>query len=144
MYHIEATVLEESVMKTLEFVAAARQSVIQDIPIVNNTDIEWSLTAKLTGSDCFKGGRLVTVPARTVGTYSVTFRPDWVCDASAELTLEHSPSKHSNGTPPPLQFTLKGIGLEPLSEEHVVITCSARDTVTRSFTVKNPSKLSLI
>ncbi len=138
VYHIEATVLEENIAKTLEFVAAARQAVTQDIPIVNNTEFEWSLTAKLTGSEFFKGQRLVTVPPRTVGMYSVVFKPDWVCDALGEVTLEHSPAKHGGTTPPPMVFTLKGIGLEPLSEEHVVITCAARDTVTRTFTVRNP------
>jgi hypothetical protein len=38
-----ATVLPKVVKSTLEFRVPARQAVIQDIPIVNNTEREWAI-----------------------------------------------------------------------------------------------------
>lgn len=141
VYHLEATVLEEGIAKTLEFVAPARQAITQDIPVVNNTDMEWSMSAKLSGSEYFKGNRVLIVPPRSVAVYTVTFKPEWVCDVTAELVLENTSTKQSSGIQVPMQFTFKGVGLEPLAEEHVTISCKARDKVTRPFLVKNPSML---
>jgi hypothetical protein len=142
VYHVEATILEEGIARSLEFVAPARQSITQDIPIVNNTDLEWSMAAKLTGSEYFKGGRVLNVAPHSIGVYTITFRPEWVGDFTAELVLENTSIK-SNAGQVPMQFTFKGVGLEPLAEEHVIIACKARDRIKRSFVVKNPSALCL-
>jgi hypothetical protein len=46
VYRIVANVIDESTKKELEFVAPARQAVSQDIPIVNNTDVEWPMAVR--------------------------------------------------------------------------------------------------
>ncbi len=74
-----------------------------------------------------------------MGLYTVTFKPEWLCEDTAELVLDSSAFK-SFGQPP-LTFSLKGIGLEPLAEDHVVITCQARDRIQHEFPVKNPCTL---
>ncbi len=131
-----ATVVDETTKKHLEFVVPARQALSQDIPIVNNSDFEWPMTASITGSEYFKGNRALVVPPRSVGLYTVTFKPDWLCEDTADLVLD-CPLLKGIGQPS-MQFSLKGIGLEPLAEDHVVITCQARDRIEHAFPVKNP------
>ena len=99
------------------------------------------MQATVTGSDCFKGNRILVVPPRSVGLYSISFKPEWLCEESAELVLDSTAFKGTGQ--PPMQFSLRGIGLEPLAEDHVVITCEARDRVEHGFIVKNPCKCAL-
>ena len=96
-----------------------------------------ALQATLSGSEYFKGPRAFVVPARAVGLYTITFKPEWLCEDTAELSLD-CPALKGFGQPP-MQFSFKGIGLEPLAEDHVVITCQARDRIEHGFVVKNPS-----
>ena len=35
------------------------------------------------------------------------------------------------------EYELKGIGEEPLAEDHIVLTCKARETCTNIFEIKN-------
>jgi hypothetical protein len=37
------------------------------------------------------------------------------------------------------EYELKGFGEEPLAEEHIILTCKARETKTHTFEIKNPS-----
>ncbi len=96
------------------------------------------MQATLTGSEYFKGPRSMIVPPRGVSFYTVTFRPEWLCEDTAELVLDSTAFK-SFGQPP-MKFSFKGIGLEPLAEEHVAISCNARDRVVHAFVVKNPGR----
>lgn len=69
--------------------------------------------------------------------FGLTFKPTWVMQHTALLTLRNDSTKEE------YEYELKGYGEEPLAEDHRVINCSARETQTTMFDVKNNSDKSL-
>ena len=127
----EGTVVSPGVETTLEFQAPARQTISQEIPIVNKSNRDWTLSANLSGSPAFTGPRSLNVPKGGSAKYTLSFKPLWVSDENALLVL-------SNGqTGERMQYNLKGTGEEPLAEDHVVIHCQARDRLKHCFTIRN-------
>eukprot|EP00941_MAST-03F_sp_MAST-3F-sp1_P000816 g816.t1 len=131
IYEIKATVTANAVEKVIDFIAPASKVITQSIPIKNNTDEKWMLKATFTGSSTFDGPGTLLVPAKSVANYDLTFSPTWVCKEDANLTLFNQPTGDT------FSFRLNGIGEEPLAEDHVTIDCKARDTLTRTFQVRN-------
>lgn len=66
--------------------------------------------------------------------FSLTFKPLWVCEVTGTLTLKNESTKEE------YEYELKGIGEEPLAEDHIVLSCKARETCTHTFEIKNPSE----
>ena len=127
----EGTVVSPGVETTLEFQAPARQTISQEIPIVNKSNRDWTLSANLSGSSAFSGPRSLNVPKGGSAKYTLSFKPMWVSEETALLVL-------SNGqTGERMQYHLKGTGEEPLAEDHVVIHCQARDRLKHCFTIRN-------
>jgi hypothetical protein len=65
VYKVVATVVDETTKKHLEFVVSARQTLSQDIPVVNNSDVEWPMVVRCcccccTCVWCSSGGALRT------------------------------------------------------------------------------------
>jgi hypothetical protein len=65
--------------------------------------------------------------------FTLTFRPQWVCQTSGLLTLRNESTKEE------YEYELKGVGEEPLAEDHIVLNCKARETTHHTFEVKNPT-----
>lgn len=63
--------------------------------------------------------------------FSLTFKPTWVCQTSGTLTLKNESTKEE------YEYELKGIGEEPLAEDHRVLNCAARETQNTMFELKN-------
>lgn len=63
--------------------------------------------------------------------FQLTFRPQWVCQTTGLLTLKNESTKEE------YEYELKGIGEEPLAEDHIVLSCKARETTHRQFEIKN-------
>lgn len=61
----------------------------------------------------------------------LTFRPTWVCSSTGMLTL------NNKNTGEVYEYELKGIGEEPLAEDHIVLNCKARETSKHFFEIKN-------
>jgi hypothetical protein len=59
------------------------------------------------------------------------FKPIWVGQTSGLLTLKNESTKEE------YEYELKGIGEEPLAEDHIVLNCKARETTHHQFEVKN-------
>merc|ERR1719326_955299 len=74
------------------------------------------------------------VKPNSTGDYVLKFHPKWVGEYRAVLTI-------TNPALPQAKFVYKlvGTGLEPLAEDHVTLTCQARDKITQEFEVKNTS-----
>lgn len=62
----------------------------------------------------------------------MTFKPTWVCKSSGTLTLKNESTREE------YEYELKGIGEEPLAEDHIVLNCNARETTKHQFEIKNP------
>jgi len=54
-------------------------------------------------------------------------------ETKASLTLKNDSTKEE------YEYELKGIGEEPLAEDHVILTCNARETKHTSLKVRNDS-----
>lgn len=63
--------------------------------------------------------------------FQLMFRPQWVCQTTGLLTLKNESTKEE------YEYELKGIGEEPLAEDHIVLSCKARETTHRQFEIKN-------
>ena len=59
------------------------------------------------------------------------FKPYWVTEVIGKLTL------NNNTTNEVYEYDLKGIGEEPLAEDHIVLNCLARQTTQHGFEIKN-------
>ena len=63
--------------------------------------------------------------------FQLMFKPQWVCQTTGLLTLKNESTKEE------YEYELKGIGEEPLAEDHIVLSCKARETTHRQFEIKN-------
>ena len=137
LYEFKITVLPKPIKAVLEMRCPAREFITQDIPLKNESDREWTIKASLAyekgqaASHCFLWQKELKVPKGQIGNYQVTFKPDWIMQADAKLTLNNT------FTGQQLDFDLKGYGEEPLAEGHVVLECKARKTKTHAFHIKN-------
>jgi hypothetical protein len=80
---------------------------------------------------CAAGPSSVKVPANDKASYAVAFTPTWACDETCKLTLRNSRSGDT------FEYTLRGVGDEPLAEGHETIKCNARETIEHRFKVSN-------
>eukprot|EP00927_Polykrikos_kofoidii_P033789 TRINITY_DN28631_c0_g1_i1.p1 TRINITY_DN28631_c0_g1~~TRINITY_DN28631_c0_g1_i1.p1 ORF type:complete len:1661 (+),score=302.97 TRINITY_DN28631_c0_g1_i1:478-4983(+) len=142
IYSFEGTGTAPNTHCALTFNTQARKHVTQEIPIVNTTDKEWNIKATFTHNNGeFDGPREFVAKRRqpngqaTSSLYPLTFKPDWVTDSKAQLTLQNQ------GTNETYEYDIHGVAEEPLAEEHVVIKCEAREKTQYKFTVRNHSPL---
>ncbi|KAF8055917.1 CFAP47 [Scenedesmus sp. PABB004] len=114
----------------LELECPARQSVVQEVPVVNPGDAALCAVATLTGRG-FSGPREVVVPPRSSGAYPLTFTPpgSGAWPGALELSIAATGERNT--------YTLTGRGGEPLAEGHVVIDCEARSPASRRLQVPN-------
>ncbi|EKX37711.1 hypothetical protein GUITHDRAFT_116187 [Guillardia theta CCMP2712] len=133
---VEAVVSVPSNLVELTFSCPARQSITQEIPIINYTETPWSVEAKLSGS-YFSGSRELTVPAAASSkepgraTFALTFSPRWICSVEGELVL------HNHTIDDSYKYQLTGVGEDPVAEDHLVVDCKARWRRTLSIPVRN-------
>ena len=134
LYEYKLTAIPQKIKAQLEFRVPARGHVSQDIPIVNNSSQEWKVVATLEQS---KGGSFalnrsqMLVKKGATDQFQLTFRPQWVCQTTGLLTLKNESTKEE------YEYELKGIGEEPLAEDHIVLTCKAREATRHTFEIKN-------
>jgi hypothetical protein len=133
VYSLLADVLPQSKKTSIEFSVPARQSVVQDIPLSNGSGADWTLSAAIRGEGAalFKGPPRLVVPANGRASYTLSFSPTWICDTKAMLVLTNP------ATGDKFEYSLTGVGEEPLAENHIVIACQARDKIVREFDVQN-------
>ena len=144
LYEYKLTAIPQKIRAQLEFRVPARGSVQQDIPIQNNSSQEWKVVAVLEQSkfgkfecfQCLPPGQKV-VKKNMIEYFQLTFRPPWVCEVTGTLTLKNESTKEE------YEYELKGIGEEPLAEDHIVLSCKARETCTHVFDVENKTDKAL-
>ncbi|KNC96854.1 uncharacterized protein SPPG_07686 [Spizellomyces punctatus DAOM BR117] len=132
IFTVNGLAISEGSRAALEFSIPARQTVSQEIPIVNRTDEDWTIKAHIQGPKTFTGPYTVTARAHSTTPYSITFAPSKAGESHALLTLSNlqTAQKHL--------YQLRGVGMDPLPEERREVECQARDLVTQRFKVHNP------
>ncbi|KAJ3144304.1 Cilia- and flagella-associated protein 47 [Geranomyces variabilis] len=134
LYSINAVAISEGSRATLQFSVPARQTVLQDIPIVNRTDEDWSVKAQMQGSKQFTGPNTLTVHARGTTNYTVSFAPQKAGESAAVLTLSNlqTAQKHV--------YTLRGTGLDPAPAGTRNLACRVRERMIEKFNVHNATE----
>ena len=76
--------------------APARTELVQNLPIVNNTDKDWNIKVQWL-PDAVKNGSYFSIPPqfgsnfpikqKSIGNLPVTFRPKWAHEAEAKLIM---------------------------------------------------------
>ncbi|GMF18052.1 unnamed protein product [Phytophthora lilii] len=144
VYDLIAKVKEPNVKTQLEFVAPARHSIVQEIPLSNPTDTTWSLKAIFSNgttdsagnapagkppASMFSGPASLVVPAKRSATYPLTFTPSWIFHETRTFVLLNTATQQQ------FEFELSGYGEEPLAQDHIVLNCQARSSIVHNFNV---------
>lgn len=97
----------------------ARSEVTQNLPIVNNTEKDWSIKVTWV-PDPLKNGNYLSVPGqfskdfpvkkKSTGNFPVTFKPKWAYKAEAKLVLANPITMDQ------FEYDIRGTGEEPLAE----------------------------
>ncbi|KAJ3321010.1 Cilia- and flagella-associated protein 47 [Boothiomyces sp. JEL0866] len=119
VYVVNGMARSEGSIAELEFNVKAKQNVVQDIPIVNTSNEDWSIKAALQGS-FFTCPFSINAKAGVITNYPIAFQPTKQCEVSGQLVLTnmHTTQKYT--------YLLKGIATDPDPEETLDFKCQAR------------------
>ena len=70
-------------------------------------------------------------------SFILKFYPTWVCEVTGTLTLKNESTKEE------YEYELKGIGEEPLAEDHIILNCKAREKYIHTFKIPNQTDKSI-
>lgn len=104
---------------------------------MNNSEKDWNVKANLVFESKDKNGvfsinvKEMIIKRKTTNNFLLMFKPYWVTEVTGKLTL------NNNTTNEVYEYDLKGIGEEPLAEDHIILNCQARQTTVHSFEIKN-------
>jgi hypothetical protein len=111
----------------IEFNGPSLHKLEQEIPILNETDDDWNLTASVSGRG-FAGPKTLAVGKKGRGVYLLNFTAPAVGTFEGTLTL-----KSNNEGGDTFEYTLVGNSTAPLATEHLVFKCKARHN--KKFTI---------
>jgi hypothetical protein len=103
----------------IEFRGAARQNLSQEIPIQNDSDLDWNLTTTITGKG-FSGEKSFVVAKHSRSVYNLKFFGSFEGQFDGVLDFKNFETNDVFG------YILTGYCNEPLAEEHFVFHCKAR------------------
>ncbi|KAI8898560.1 hypothetical protein BC833DRAFT_589330 [Globomyces pollinis-pini] len=114
----------------LSFHTKAKQSIIQEIPILNPSTDDWPVKAHLQGQ-YFTGPFSINVKAGGVTNYPIVFQPPKHGEVNGVLILTNIQTTQK------YTYILKGVAAEPDPEEILDVVCNARTTFSQNFVLKN-------
>jgi hypothetical protein len=103
----------------IEFRGPARELIFQDIPISNDSDKDWSLTAFVRG-DNFFGPKSLHVPKKGNAVMQVSFQAPHSGRFEGALQLKNTEAIDS------FEYGLLGMADEPLADSHLAYKLMAR------------------
>ncbi|EKF39495.1 hypothetical protein MOQ_000276 [Trypanosoma cruzi marinkellei] len=116
----------------LRFACPARQIITQGLPVTNNTNENWLITATVAGPG-FSGPKELRVPCGKQREYPLRYCPAWISSANGNLTLFNKTTGERS------IYTLIGEAEEPLSEDVLFVDCRARERCVVTLTVPDIS-----
>lgn len=81
IYEVELSVIPKPTSSKMSFKCPARQSLQQNLPIVNNSDKDFAMKATFTEGEngkAFSGPKDLLVKRKSQADYPLMFRPDWM------------------------------------------------------------------
>ncbi|KAJ3122953.1 Cilia- and flagella-associated protein 47 [Nowakowskiella sp. JEL0407] len=126
---IYGSALSEDTYAELEFTCPCRQTISQEIPIINKSADDWTLKAMINGRD-FSGPFMITALSHSTTYYTLNYNPITTSSQANLLLLNLNKSQKHH-------YTLKGIAEPPLAESIFEIECKAREKKFTVFPVKN-------
>ncbi len=97
-YRVVFTIQPKPLKAMLEMNVPARAEVTQNLPIVNNTERDWTIKI-VWQPDPLKNGNYFVINSQysssfpvkrnSVGNFPITFRPKWANQAEAKLTMSN-------------------------------------------------------
>ncbi|XP_074645875.1 cilia and flagella-associated protein 47-like isoform X2 [Tubulanus polymorphus] len=133
VHRIECTVVPEGSTAELEFTSPVQQSVTQEIPIVNHTNYDWNLEARITGPGFF-GPPSILVKACNTVNYRLMFKPIYEKHSKGQLKLVNT----VDGTEH--VFTLSGKATKPLALDHIQLRCQAKQQIKHRLQLPNVTR----
>ncbi|EGR31281.1 hypothetical protein IMG5_114390, partial [Ichthyophthirius multifiliis] len=150
-FKLVTTALPKPVKALLEMTAPARECIMQEIPIINNTEKDWQMKIQLTYNiqdtpfkyffvnfppknthqDRPNSFREFVIKKKTTGNIPICFFPEWICTSEAKLIIQNPLTCDQ------FEYDLKGIAEEPLAIDHFVVTSLARQTVQKEIVIDN-------
>lgn len=120
--------------RILRFHCPARQFISQNIAITNRSEEEWLMSATIEGA-YFSGGKDLRVPPGKSKEYAIRYAPPWITEEKKKdmglLVLRNG------GTGQTHKYTLIGEADPPLSEDHLIVDCRAREQRAVLLTIPN-------
>ncbi|XP_072305824.1 cilia- and flagella-associated protein 47-like [Eucyclogobius newberryi] len=136
VYMLEAMVTTQEKSAHLDFTTPAHHSVMQYIPLHNDSEKDLKMKATVCGYG-FSGPDVFNVAAATKACYPLTFHPATQHIVMGKLTLHNE----CNGTEH--MFTLRGVGEHPLPEDNLLLRCPVGRSTEAHLNVPNYSKTKL-
>ncbi|KAK7478911.1 hypothetical protein BaRGS_00029892 [Batillaria attramentaria] len=136
VYRIECTVNPEGSTAEMVFSAPVHQSITQEIPIVNVTNHDWMLTAKIEGEG-FSGPTTLLAKAYQKTLYPLNYKAIMEREVKGKLVLHNADDGQDH------VFHLVGKPEKPLSLGHIKLKIEAKKAVTHTFKVPNSTKKKL-
>ncbi|XP_076467202.1 cilia and flagella-associated protein 47-like [Babylonia areolata] len=136
VYRIDCTVNPEGSTAELQFSVPVHQSITQEIPIMNVTNHDWSLEAKIEGEG-FSGPRVLLAKACQKTQYPLVFQPVLEREVKGKLTLRNEEDGQDH------VFHLTGRAEKPLALEHIKLRMEAKKVITHTVKVPNATKKKL-
>ena len=118
----------------LEMSTPARIPIEQNIPIINGSDKDCVIKVTFEEIKCgqyFHYPQTFVAKRKQTSQFPLKFNPSWIVESEGILTL-HNPT--TNDT---FEYALKGIGEEPLAENHLMVNCDVREEKTILIDVRN-------
>lgn len=132
--HVSGECVARGQRRILRFHCPARQAISQDVTITNRSDEDWLMTARVEG-ERFSGLKELRVPKGKQKEYTIRYAPSWMTEGKKTDTglLE----LHNSGTGQKHQYQLIGVADAPLSEDHIIVDCRAREHRAIVLTIPN-------
>eukprot|EP00606_Chrysophyceae_sp_TOSAG23-5_P001155 GSChrysophyteH2.ASY1.ANO1.1079.1 assembled CDS len=118
-FEISSTVTMPPTKMQINFSGPADHKLTQEIPIFNESDKDWTLSAMCTGPG-FSGPKSLSVPKGEKVSYIVSFTGPSLGEFNGSLVI-----KNTDGADM-FDYVLVGVAEEPLAADHLHFKCKAR------------------
>ncbi|KAJ3272213.1 Cilia- and flagella-associated protein 47 [Terramyces sp. JEL0728] len=137
VYVVNGMARSEGSTAELEFNTKAKQHLVQDIPIVNMSNEDWSIKASLQGT-FFTCPFSINAKAGVITNFPIAFQPSKQCEVLGQLLLTnmHTTQKYS--------YVLKGIASDPDPEDTLEFKCEARVPFEHPLNLSNSTEEELL